>query len=597
MKSFVRLRYSTIEAGQDDHYQSLADILAFRKIYTVFQPIFHLQTGDLFSYEALSRVEGASPFSGPEHLFQVAQRHRLTPELEKLCSSKALNRARRLGIEEPLSFNVCPSLLSSPNSATEGVFTGIEDLIAVRDRIILEITERYYIEDNERFIKAVDYYRDMGFRIAVDDLGSGFAGLKMLSRIEPFMVKIDRFLIADIHRSTKKQMLLESLVSFCHKINALVVAEGIETKEELEVVCSMQVDLGQGYFLGRPDRELPDDTRFQKNLISQFAGNTTTEGISGNLIGSLSRHVKSLSLQDNVSKVVERFKQDQTLTAIPVLEGRRPVGVIHKAKLFYQLGQRFGYDLFHKKPLKTIMKSPFVFESDTPLEEVSRKILARDETSVYDAVLVVRNGVYLGVVKIHHILERLTEQKINLAIEANPLTGLPGNNQIKEEIARCLGIDRVFAVMYFDLDNFKPFNDNFGFEEGDRVLRFLGNLLKDSITHWDPQGFVGHVGGDDFVAVCKPFEVERICKMIIERFDRESDRFHDSSAAESGYYESCDRMGNIQRFPLLSLSIGVVATSLRKFNSYGHLVSVASEVKKKAKNLPGSSYYVDKRRL
>ena len=73
--------------------------------------------------------------------------------------------------------------------------------------------------------------------------------------------------------------------------------------------------------------------------------------------------------------------------------------------------------------------------------------------------------------------------------------------------------------------------------------------------------------------------------MIIERFDRESDRFHDSSAAESGYYESCDRMGNIQRFPLLSLSIGVVATSLRKFNSYGHLVSVASEVKKKGKKL------------
>ena len=95
-----------------------------------------------------------------------------------------------------------------------------------------------------------------------------------------------------------------------------------------------------------------------------------------------------------------------------------------------------------------------------------------------------------------------------LPSRANPLTGLPGNNQIKEEIARCLGIDRVFAVMYFDLDNFKPFNDNFGFEEGDRVLRFLGNLLKDSITHWDPQGFVGHVGGDDFVAVCKPFEVE-----------------------------------------------------------------------------------------
>ncbi len=581
--------------SDQEEYEALRDIIGNGRINTVFQPIFHLQTGEVYGYEALSRIKGPSPFSGPDGLFQAALRFKLTPELELLCSSKALTRAAELGMDTILSLNICPSILRFPDDDAGEIVFPMRELYEVRDRVVLELTERFYIRNNELFTKTVDYYRRQGFKIAIDDLGSGYAGLKMLAQIEPSMVKIDRFLISNIHQSTKKMMLLEAMVCFCHKINALVVAEGIETKEELEIVSSMKVDLGQGYYLARPSEKLY--TREEKNSFPAALSQRykDSSGNSGNLVGSLVQFIDPVEADTNVAEVAERFKTDPDLSALPVLNQRAPVGVIHKAKLFYQLGQRFGYDLFFRKPTRSIMENALIFEFSTPLEDVSRRVLARDENSVYDDVIVVRNGAYLGVVKIYHILERITEQKINLAMEANPLTALPGNNLIKEEILNRLNTNQVFAVVYFDLDNFKPFNDSFGFEEGDRVIRFFGTLLKESLSQWDPRGFVGHVGGDDFVAVCRTSGIESLCEMVIERFDHDIKRFHGEDAARLGYYRSYDRKGCLQTFPLLSVSIGVVSTSARKFSSYGHLVSVASEVKKKAKSLQGSCYYIDHR--
>jgi diguanylate cyclase (GGDEF)-like protein len=575
-----------VSDSDQEEFEALRNIIGNGRIKTVFQPIFHLQTGEVYGYEALSRILGDSPFAGPDGLFQAALRFKLTPDLEMLCSSKALSRATELGMETILSLNICPSILRFPDDDGGEIAFPMKELYEVRDRVVLELTERFYIRNNELFTKTVDYYRRQGFKIAIDDLGSGYAGLKMLAQIEPSMVKIDRFLISNIHQSTKKMMLLEAIVCFCHKINALVVAEGIETKDELEAVRALKVDLAQGYYLARPSEELyhREDKASFLTAPPQYRDSS---GNSGNLVGSLVQFIDPVESDTSISEVVERFKNDNELSALPVLNHRTPVGVIHKAKLFYQLGQRFGYDLFFRKPTRSIMENALVFEFSTPLEDVSRRVLARDENSVYDDVIVVRNGAYLGIVKIYHILERITEQKINLAMEANPLTALPGNNLIKEEILNRLNTNQVFAVMYFDLDNFKPFNDSFGFEEGDRVIRFLGSLLKESLTQWDPRGFVGHVGGDDFVSVCRSSGIESLCESVIERFDHEVRRFHGEEAARLGYYRSYDRKGNLQTFPLLSVSIGVVTTSARKFSSYGHLVSVASEVKKKAKSIQG----------
>ncbi|MBF0100794.1 MAG: EAL and GGDEF domain-containing protein [Desulfobacterales bacterium] len=578
--------------------KDMLDIISKERITTVFQPIIDLKTANIYAVEALSRIVGNSPFKGPDQLFMAAQRYHLTYPLEKLCRKQALLTAHRLDINCPITLNVCPSVLKSKDHVKGETLLLIEELFEVKNQVILELTEQFYIHDHKLFSNTVNYYREQGFRIAIDDLGSGFAGLNMLMHLEPFMVKVDRSIISDIHKTPKKRILLESLISFCHKFNALVVAEGIERQEELDMLISMKVDLGQGYFLAKPEPLLHD---CPKNVQDHIQMQNRENHLSYlcidvcNCIESLVRPEKPIELANRISEAAERFKDDPLLTCLPVLHNNIPLGIVHKDRLFYKLGQRFGYDLYNRKSVENILEPALIFESGTSLDDVARKVLSRKEETIYDSIIVTYNCIYLGMVKIHQILERITDQKIYLARQANPLTGLPGNNVIKEEIMNRLNTNQLFSVLYFDLDNFKPFNDNFGFDQGDHVLRLLATILKDTLFEWDMRSFLGHIGGDDFVGICGANNISQLCERILERFDHEIRLFHDDKTIALGYYESRDRLGEMQRFPLLSLSIAVVSTSEKKFSSYGHLVSVASEIKKKAKSLIGSSFYIDRR--
>jgi diguanylate cyclase (GGDEF)-like protein len=578
-------------------FEELCDIIENERIYPVFQPIIDLRNGSVFGYEALTRLINRSIIQNPEDLFQCALQYDQTARLEKLCRKKAILKAHELNLSAYLAINICPSILRSSQHEKGTTAALLQEFSTIKNQIILELTERYYIKNYDLFKKTVDYYRNQGFRMAIDDLGAGSSDLKMLSKIEPYMVKIDGFLISDIHKSIKKQRLLKALVTFCHDVNALITAECVEKKEELDILIDMQVDFAQGYLLGKPKQTL---THCNEKVYETIIALKQKRKISGNMksdsaVGSLMQYVDPVHENDTVESVSKRFKNNETISTIPVLSGKTPVGIINKREMFYKLGQKFGYDLFARKTVKRMVEDALIFDFNTPIENVSQRVLNRDEKSIYDAVIVVRNGFYAGLVKIHHILERMTEQKIKLAQQANPLTGLPGNMLIKENIETRLSNKQVFVVMYFDLDHFKPFNDNFGFEQGDCVLQFLGALLKNKIKEFDSKSFIGHVGGDDFIAVCRAQGSEQLCRSIIESFDEGIKNFHDRQTCEKGCYQSKDRKGHTQQFNILSLSIAVISTRERMFHSYGHIASIASEVKKKAKSIKGSCYYMDQR--
>jgi diguanylate cyclase (GGDEF)-like protein len=581
---------------EEGPHRWLLDILEEGRITTVFQPIVDLRTSEVFAYEALSREIGPSRFSSVEAMFQTAQHHGLTAQLEALCRAQALFRARELELEAPMCLNVCPSVLQEMPKYGGDLPGLLDELYERRDNLILELTERLYIGDQEAFRKVVETYRKHGFRIAIDDLGSGYTGLQMLSELEPYMVKIDRFLIANLHRSSKKRLLLQSIVSFCNKINTYLVAEGVDSTEELQEVLSLGVDLGQGFHLARPHKEPAGCNPKALDRIAEFWSLKEKGREDPNTIGSLMEFVEPISEKEIVETLIERFKRDNSPSAIPVTRRNRPVGIVHKTKLFYLLGQRFSYSLSGKKPVSTLSEPVMTFEPGVRLEDVSREVLERDEEYIYDSIIVVRNGLYAGTVKIHKLYQRITEQKILLASQANPLTGLPGNNTISNEVSHRLFNNEIFAVIYADIDNFKPFNDHFGFAQGDCVIRFLGDLLNNTVQDWDYSGFVGHVGGDNFVAVCMARKIETLCKRIIRNFDDNIKSFHDPKTISRGYFEGIDCLGNPRRFAPLSLSLAVVSTKNRPLSSYGQLVSIASEVKNKSKEIPGSSYYVDMRK-
>jgi diguanylate cyclase (GGDEF)-like protein len=178
----------------------------------------------------------------------------------------------------------------------------------------------------------------------------------------------------------------------------------------------------------------------------------------------------------------------------------------------------------------------------------------------------------------------------------SPLTGLPGNIRVQEEIRRRVTEEQPFALLYADLDHFKAYNDNYGFVRGDRAIQALARLVTETVHEVaGPAGFVGHVGGDDFVILVDPDQAELVAKTLCERFDEQARALYDPADAERGSIEVRDRQGNLKSFPLLTLSVGVATTDNRRFNHYGEAVAVATEMKQFAKSQVGSSFAVDRR--
>jgi diguanylate cyclase (GGDEF)-like protein len=177
----------------------------------------------------------------------------------------------------------------------------------------------------------------------------------------------------------------------------------------------------------------------------------------------------------------------------------------------------------------------------------------------------------------------------------SPLTGLPGNIRIQEEIERQVREHRPFAVLYVDLDNFKTYNDKYGFVRGDRLIQGTARMIQDAVMSHDPDGFVGHVGGDDFVAVVQPVTAEDVAKRVCERFDQDRALYYEDEDLDRGFVRMEDRKGVEQDIPLVSVSVGIATTSRRDFAHYGEAVAVATEMKQFAKRDGGSSYAIDRR--
>lgn len=208
----------------------------------------------------------------------------------------------------------------------------------------------------------------------------------------------------------------------------------------------------------------------------------------------------------------------------------------------------------------------------------------------------------------YYILKPLAEDYFYLTVKSmidfvttnrrvSPLTGLPGNLQIQTEMKKRLLNNEEFAVVYFDLDNFKAYNDVYGFSNGDEIIKFTARVIVKYI-HDMPTGdyFIGHIGGDDFVAIIEMCDYDKLCKAIISEFDDSVIQYYTDEDIERGYVEVANRKGIIEEFPIVSISIGIVEVGRNKFSSPLEIGEVSAQVKHNAKTILGSTYVINRRK-
>ncbi|HSG10083.1 MAG TPA: diguanylate cyclase, partial [Longimicrobiales bacterium] len=180
-------------------------------------------------------------------------------------------------------------------------------------------------------------------------------------------------------------------------------------------------------------------------------------------------------------------------------------------------------------------------------------------------------------------------------VSVHPTTRLPGTTHIARDMGYRLAAHEKFAVCYADLDHFKEFNDRYGYAFGDGVIRILSRILRDMVRGLAPGGFVGHIGGDDFIFIVSLEYLEDTCDGIIQLFDELIPYQYTEEDRRAGYFLGKDRRGHIHRIPLMTLSIGVVTNQFQIFEHTGQISELAAEMKTYAKTLPGSLYVVDRR--
>ena len=230
----------------------LRGILAEQRIVSLFQPIHDLVEGRVTGIEALSRGPAGSGLEDAERLFSLAEKADLAIPLERLCRRRSLREASRAGWERLLFINLSAAAVLDTDFLDGQLAREVLDLYLDPRQVVIEVTERTYAENQELFAGVLSELRKEGFRIAVDDLGSGYSNLSALVDIRPEFLKFDHLFTKDIHRQRIKQDLLTAILSFALKMETQVIAEGIECEDELEALRRLGVPLGQGYHLARP---------------------------------------------------------------------------------------------------------------------------------------------------------------------------------------------------------------------------------------------------------------------------------------------------------------------------------------------------------
>jgi len=571
----------------------LDKILEGEYITPVYQPIVSLTDGEIFGYEALSRISEKELEMDIGQMFKIADKTNRAWELEALCRTKALMNSVHIEDGKKLFLNVNPNIIHDEKFREGFTKTCLNEYGLDVHNIIFEITERVAIMDSEAFMGSINHYRNQNYGIAIDDVGAGYSGLNTIANVRPNIMKLDMGLVRNIDKDETKQFLCKAMVDFSKSAGILLVAEGVETEEELKTLIKLNVDLGQGYFLGIPRQKFADIAPEKIETIKNAHTKKYTEKIRSStypIIGHLSKQGYCFFPDEKIEDIYEILSLNPTITDFTIIENNAAVAFMSRTTLIEIFGGRYGFSLHAGKSIRQFAKTDFLrVNYHMTIDQVSRLAMQRPFEQLYNPIVVEKEGKYAGAVTIKDLLDSCTKVEIDIAMHSNPLTGLPGNLLIEKEILSRIFGTLPYCILYYDLDCFKAYNDAYGFQNGDKMLALVADILKSRAVRNE---FIGHIGGDDFIVICDYHEGENYCKSVLNEFSVKVTTLYRNEDVNNGFIISKNRHGVTENFPLASLSIAGVSNRTKTYQNIDDFSKDIAQIKKKCKKQPGNYFEI-----
>jgi diguanylate cyclase (GGDEF)-like protein len=578
-------------------------------IRSVYQPIVGLKDHRIWAYEGLSRFTFEENAMSPIKVFEDALDVGLLGELDWTCRAKVIS-----------SFPVSDGLLFvniSPSAASSEYFgTGLTDKLIKRaglskDQIVLEITESGEVHDIEAVKKIVVYYKNAGYRLALDDFGMGYNSLGLLFELVNFIdfVKIPRELIHGISKSNLKLDLVRAMRDICFSNGKYIIAEGLEEVEDLKYIMNIGIDLAQGYLFARPleTTTLTDSLAFKKiadDIHIRNVGNNVKNGR-----GDVKNILPVITVQGNMKyRDFDRELHDYlSKDSVLLIEAAGRSFVLDTLQYFGFISDNVMRDLLHFKSFDYVASQNYPWLKK--LEEVP--VYQQEIPSIFDLYLFFENNNFENNNKDTVLIKEngrpayyATRDKVYKAmsdmlyidrVSVNPLTGLPGNRVIEERIDNLIKEGIAFWIAYVDLDHFKVFNDQYGFASGDVMLKRLGAAMERGLKErYGNKFFLGHIGGDDFLITIDSIsrkELEQFAPLFAAKLSESIITLFSDDDRKRGFFEGMDRDGSVRHYPLASVSMAIASSRGKK--TYMDISRTLSFLKRKAKMQEGTSHAIE----
>lgn len=551
------------------------------EITTVFQVIWDQNNNRILGYEALTRGPKHSYFRHPVILFEYARQFDRLQELELDCAILAKQQFSRMRLKGALFINFSPdTLLAIYHRQGTSAFEALrsDDL-----KLVIELTEHHPINVDQTLLACITELRNLGIKFALDDFGAGYAGLKTWLQIAPEYLKLDQFFCNELLHDNNIPLAISSILEIAKQIGSEVIAENIENAEQYQQLSNLGLGYMQGFHISRPsgrpkEQQTAPERPNHNELLTAF---------------SLAKTVTVVSPDMSAKELLNTMLEDKQMTSLPVVDQQlRVLGLIKKEELLSRYSSPYGHSLNYRKSVADLMDAkPLIIESDTSLSEIGRRLTQHTANGLDAAFIITQQDKYLGLGLAVDVMRKLSEYKLQLARYANPLTLLPGNVPLQRSLKNLIQFGKPFDLAYFDLNNFKPFNDCCGYERGDQMIKLVAELLR---THLSSKAhFIGHLGGDDFIVIFIENNWQTAVRQLLATFEQRSKTLYRQKDLDAQGIISKNREGHECFFPLIGLAVGVTSWLAEYKLSIEALSEAASRAKKAAKQNNRSSLYID----